>query len=90
MRIWDSETGKNIAILSGHENLVTSVSAYNTRVGPGSADKTIKVWDVVQKKSVSTMAGHSDSISSIAWSSKMKQLASSSFDKTLKIWNPSF
>ncbi|KAK3804864.1 MAG: hypothetical protein JOS17DRAFT_825986, partial [Linnemannia elongata] len=47
IRLWSSETGECLFVLSGHENTVLSVaySADGRRLVSGSNDGTIRVWD---------------------------------------------
>lgn len=67
-----------------------------------SADNTVKVWDVSQLSGgehffasevtggatlLGTLAGHGDQVTQVSWSSDGKMLASSSYDKTVRLWN---
>ena len=46
-RIWDAATAKEIAVLRGHENTVTSAafSPDGARIVTASVDKTARIWD---------------------------------------------
>lgn len=46
--IWDADTYEQIAVLDGHEDIVTSVSwsPNNLYLGSGSLDGTIRIWNV--------------------------------------------
>ncbi|KAG8045930.1 hypothetical protein GUJ93_ZPchr0008g13381 [Zizania palustris] len=73
-----------VAILSGHERPVISLSVSATRLYSGSLDKTIKVWDLKTLQCVQTLCDHKAAVTSVlCWDEK---LLSCSLDKTIKIW----
>lgn len=73
-----------VAILSGHERPVISLSVSATRLYSGSLDKTIKVWDLKTLKCVQTLCEHKAAVTSVlCWDQK---LLSCSLDKTVKVW----
>ena len=47
IRLWDAETGREIATLRGHTNWVEALgwSPDDRRLASGSHDGTIKLWD---------------------------------------------
>jgi WD40 repeat protein len=55
-----------------------------------SGDTTLKLWDVESGtcQAKKTLRGHSGSVFAVAWSIN-GLLASGSYDRTVKIWNPS-
>ena len=61
-RIWDAATGKEIAVLRGHENDVTSAafSPDGTRIVTASRDKTARIWDAATGKEIAVLRGHED------------------------------
>ena len=46
VRLWDAQSGEQILVLRGHENLVSSVafSPDGSQLASGSADGTVRVW----------------------------------------------
>ena len=87
--LWDLSSEGNITVLSGHNDLVRSVtfSPDGKHLVSGSADKSIKIWDLVLAKESQTLLGHKLAISAVAFSPDGKCLASGSADKTIKIWD---
>lgn len=59
VKVWDSETGQNVANLSGHQSDIysikmTSDGSYALSVGK---DKFIHIWDIRVQKSVDKIDG---------------------------------
>ena len=55
-RLWDSATGKPLATLTGHEDVVRSAafSADGKQVVTASCDKTARLWDSATGKPLAT------------------------------------
>jgi WD40 repeat protein len=95
IKFWDSETGKEKAVLQGHTNMVYSIafSPDEKLLASGSADENIMLWDLSQwqpGRSISpalTLKGHSKPIRCVAFSPDGKLLASASEDATVKLWD---
>ena len=59
VKVWDTETGKNIANLKGHQGNIYSIKysfdgSFALSVG---TDKIIKIWDVRVQKNIAEMDG---------------------------------
>jgi WD40 repeat protein len=69
-RLWDAATGKQVAILRGHDGGVGSAafSPDGNRVVTASADKTARVWDAAIGKQVAILRGHDSAVYSAAFS----------------------
>ena len=59
-RIWDAATGKEIAVLRGHDSVVNSAafSPDGSRIVTASADKTARIWDAASAKEIAVLRGH--------------------------------
>jgi WD40 repeat protein len=69
-RLWDAATGKETAVLRGHEDLVTSAafSPGGKTVVTASDDKTARIWDVATGREITTLRGHKDAVASAVFS----------------------
>lgn len=59
VKVWDTETGKNVANLQGHQGNIYSIKSsfdgsFAISVG---TDKMVKIWDIRCKKSVAEING---------------------------------
>ena len=85
----DGITGSQIAILSGHNDYVRSItlSQDGTLLVSGSDDKSIKLWDMQTGGVVKTFYGHSSYVLSVSISVDCSMIASGSADKTICLWD---
>ncbi|KAH8826442.1 WD40-repeat-containing domain protein [Flagelloscypha sp. PMI_526] len=89
IRIWDSESGKEVQQLKGHTDFVRSAafSPNGMRIISGSLDKTIRIWDSHSGKEIRQLKGHTGHILSVAFSPDGTCIASGSGDKTIRVWD---
>ncbi|HLZ58262.1 MAG TPA: WD40 repeat domain-containing protein [Ktedonosporobacter sp.] len=88
-QLWDS-SGKNIAVLSGHQD---EGWAYPVRWSPdglvlASAHQSglLEVWEVKTGKGLAALQGHTQAVWSIDWSANDLLIASGSDDGTVRLW----
>ena len=88
-RIWDAATGKEIATLSGHENIVQSAafSPDGRRIVTASWDRTARIWDAATAKEIVSLRGHDANVMSAAFSFDGLRIVTASWDGTARIWD---
>ncbi len=89
IRIWDSETGKNIRTLTGLNGaaICVNISSDGQLVAAGANDGAAKVWRFDSGEELLTLEGHSDQINDIVFSPIGDRIATASEDGTIVIWN---
>jgi WD40 repeat protein len=73
VRVWDGESGEEVAVLKGHDDVVCSVCSFTTaegavRIVSGSLDKTVRVWRAVPGDCSSYEVIEAISGEGVAWS----------------------
>ncbi|KAG2741235.1 WD40 repeat-like protein [Suillus brevipes Sb2] len=89
IKIWDAKTGKLVATLKEHTNMVWCLAW--TKDGKtlisGSWDSSIRTWNTTKWKQTAVLDEHTDRVIGIAISPNDRILASVSQDKTARLWN---
>ncbi|CAO3439675.1 High-affinity carbon uptake protein Hat/HatR [Azospirillum argentinense] len=89
LRLWNLDTGTELAIMRGHSNKIQAVAVLldGHRAVSGSDDKTVKLWDLDTGACLATLEGHSDRIRAIAVLPDGRRILTASEDDTLKLWD---
>jgi hypothetical protein len=88
-RIWDAESGKGIAVLKGHTDVVyaAAFSGDDKRVVTASRDKTARIWDADSGNEIALLKDHAANVDSAAFSGDGKLVVTAPGDNTVRIWN---
>jgi len=87
--ILDAVTGTSVSVLSGHTDIVCSLtfSFGGALLVSGSYDKTIKLWDIQTGGVIRTFPGHTSFVLSVSISLDCTTIASGSYDGTIRLWD---
>jgi WD40 repeat protein len=86
--IWDTATGKQLALLRGHRRTITSArfSHGGRLVVTASEDETARIWDAETGKELYTLSGHRGPVRSAVFSPDGNRVATASADGTARVW----
>ena len=88
LKVYNIES-KEVQILSGHKEIVLSVSFVYPWLASCGKDNTVKLWkfnSTMNARLVATYKGHSANVTSVILSLVSSEIISVSEDKTIKIW----
>ena len=89
IRIWDAQTGEEVATLTGHTAAVVTVaySPDGSKIASGSDDNTVRLWDTRTGQELQMIREHATSVRSVAFRPDGQVLASGSEDHQIRLWD---
>ncbi len=87
-RVWESQSGKSIAVLRGHTGWLTDArfTPDGKWIVTASYDNTAQVWDVTTGQSIAELRAHFDDVTRAAVSPDGKWILTASADSTVRVW----
>ena len=89
VRLWDWQTSRMAAVLTGHTDRVTSVrfSGNNQWVATASLDGTARLWDVPTGRIVATFAPNAGKLYVAEFSPDGKSLITAGENREIRVWD---
>jgi WD40 repeat protein len=89
VKVWDAESGKRLALLSGHVGDVNALSwsPDGKTLASGGRDHTAILWDLSTRRPRARYSGHTGAIRALVWSPDGRTLATGSDDGSLRLWS---
>lgn len=88
VKLWNLATGEETEIHTGHSRRVCAIaSSPDGTFASASVDKTVRIWNPAIPDKMKILTGHTDIVLGIAFSQDGKQLASLSYDGTIRLWD---
>ncbi|EDO43295.1 predicted protein [Nematostella vectensis] len=84
--VWDLRKRQAIYTIPAHTNLISSVKYYENYLISASYDCKVKVWSQPGWAPLKTLSGHEQKVSCVDISPDGEYIASTSFDRTFKLW----
>lgn len=87
--LWNTETGKEVVVLQGHESAVNSAvwSPDDKRIASASDDRTARIWDPNTGRELTVLKEHTRAVHTVSWNHDGTQLLTASDDSTARLWS---
>ena len=89
VRVWDTESGRELAPFEGHKGSIWSVAV--SRDGryllSGGTDSVPIVWDVSTRRLIHRLQAHTATVRSVAFLPNSTRAVSASDDGTIRLWD---
>ena len=88
IRLYDFASGRLVALLKGHENVVSGLafSPDGRHLISGSFDKTAILWDVDARALKHRLRGHTDDIYAVGFTPDGQRAVTGAYDNDLRLW----
>jgi WD40 repeat protein len=88
-RVWDSASGRELAVLRGHENDVWGAlfGPEGKRVVTISKDRTARVWDAASGQEITVLRGHQADLLSATFTGNGTRVLTVSADGKARLWD---
>jgi len=87
VRVSDTETGAEAAVLHVDGPTVVAATASGFRVAVGTTDGSVLIWEPGANRAPVTLKGHSEAVTGLAFSTDSSLLATGSADRTIRVWD---